>query len=237
MTRSEHRQAILDEVSLESTDTFLTTAILNRYYDRAVRWLGGLKNWQQTQIAKKQTLTTVGDETDEYWDYPTNFKTDSIYRLEINGERYKPLTFEEYLNFKEDDNTSTKKVFTDHRRQLFIYPTVSNADVLSIWGHEIPALATGDSSTHPWENEQLLEEAINRYMLGLVFKKQQGSFYEKGKALHAEALALALQAWEQQQKSQAIKKTENAEAWEHVDFMHQRAGNRVTRRGSFNLDY
>lgn len=235
MTREEHRTAILDELTLETSDSFVTTAILNRFYDRAVRWLGNLKNWQQTQIARKITITTVGDETDEYWDYPTNFKTDSIYRLEINGKAYKPLTFEEYLNYKED-TPNNKLIFSDHRRQLFIYPTVSDNDVLSIWGHEIPALATGDSSEHPFTGEQLLEEALNRYIMGLVFKKMQGSFYEKGKALHAEALALALQAWEQQQKAQAIKKTENAEAWEHTDFMSQRAGNRVTRRGSFNLE-
>jgi hypothetical protein len=236
MTREEHREAILDEISLESTDTFITTAILNRFYDRSVRWLGGLKNWQETQIARKQTLTIVGDETDEYWDYPENFKTDSVYRLEINGDRYKQLTFVEYLNFKEDNN-SNKKVFADYRRQIFIHPTpTSSADVLSIWANEIPAKATGDDSTHPWENEQLFEEAINRYMIGLVFKKMQGSFYAKGKEMHAEALTLAKQAWDEQRLLQAHRKTETAEVWQHTDFMNQSAGNRVTKRGSFNLD-
>lgn len=235
MNRGDHKQAVLDEISLDSTDTFITTAILNRFYARSVQWLANLKNWQQTQIARKITIVAAGDETDEYWDYPENFKTDSVYRIDVDGVRYKPLTWEEYLNYKED-TPQGKEIYTDHRRQLFIYPTVTNGAVLSIWGHEIIATPDNDADEHPFTGEQLLEEAINRYLMGLCYKKRDGSYYEKGKALYTEALTLALQAWEQQQKAQANKKTENAEAWEHIDFTQQRAGNRVTRRGSFNLD-
>lgn len=241
MNLGDHRQAILDELSKTSSDTFHTTAILNRFINRAVQWAANLKNWQQTQIVRKQALTLVGDETDEYWDYPSNFKTDSIYRIAVgtgtiaSDQKYRPLVWEEYLDHKETDPTS-EKIWADHRRQVFIYPVVTGAPVLSLWGHEIPAQLVADANEHPFTGEQLIEEAINAYALSLALIKMRGSYIEQGNKKKAEAIALIAQAWDQQRKEQAKKQTLNAEAWEHTDFLNQRAGNRSTRRGSFNLD-
>lgn len=242
MNRGDIRQALLDELSKASTDTFHTTAILNRFIQRAVDFATKYKLWEQTQTAYKFTPILAGDETDEYWDYPENFITDSIYRLAVgtgtiaSDERYKPVTFEEYLNFKEDAQT-TKKLFTDHKRQYFIHPTITGTPVITVWGHAIAETMSDDADEHAFTDDAIIEEAILKYALGLALRKMRGSYIEQGKAAQAEAIALLNQAWEQQRKKQANKKTETAEAWEHVDFLHQRAGNRVTRRGSFNLDY
>jgi len=242
MNRGDFRQAILDELSKASTDTFHTTAILNRFVQRAVDFAEKYKLWKQTQTAYKFTPTLAGDETDEYWDYPENFISESIYRLAVgtgtiaSDARYRPITFEEYLNFKEDTPT-TKKVWADHKRQYFIWPIITGSPVITIWGNAISDDMSADSDVTVFEDDAIIEEAILKYAMGLAFRKMRGSYIEQGKALQAEAIALLNQAWEQQRKLRAVEQTENAEAWEHVDFMHQRAGNRTTRRGSFNLDY
>lgn len=242
MDLSDYRQAILDELSKTSSDTFHTTAILNRFINRAVEFAAKFKPWEQTQGSYKFTPILAGDETDEYWNYPENFITDSVYRLAVgtgtiaSDERYKPLVFEEYLNHKEDNNNSTK-IWADHKRQYFIWPIITGSPVITIWGHELPDALSADSDETPFTDDAVIEEAILAYAKGLALIKMRGSYAEQGKALKAEAVALLGQAWEQQRKRQATKKTEDAEAWEHTDFMNQRAGNRVTRAGSFNLDF
>lgn len=242
MNRGEIRQAILDELSKASTDTFHTTAILNRFIQRAVDWASKYKPWEQTQTSYKFTPTLADDETDEYFNYPENFYTDSIYRLAVgtgtiaSDERYKPLTFEEYLDHKENNNND-KKIWTDHKRQYFIYPIITSGKVITVWGHAKPDAFTDDADEHPFIDDAMVDEAILDYAIALAYIKMRGSYLKIGNDKKTEAVALLKQAWDEQRKRQAVKKTENAEAWEHTDFMNQRAGNRITRRGSFNLDY
>lgn len=242
MNRGEIRQAILDELTKTSSDTFLTTAILNRFIQRAVDFVTKYKLWEQTQTAYKFTPTLAGDETDEYFNYPENFITDSIYRLAVgtgtiaSDERYKPVIWEEYLNHKEDNPTNTK-LWTDHKRQYFIYPIIGSGAVVTVWGHAKAATMSDDADEHDFEDDALIEEAIIKYALGLSYKKMRGSYMDMGKKEQGEAIALLNDAWKQQRLRQAGKRTQDVEAWEHIDFLHQKAGNRVTRRGSFNLDH
>lgn len=242
MNLGELRQAILDELSKASTDTFHTTAILNRFINRAVQWAAKYKPWEQTQTSLKFTPTLASDETDEYWDYPETFITDSIYRLAVgtgtiaSDERYKPLVFQEYLDHKEDDPTS-EKIWADHKRQYFIYPIITGSPVITLWGHAVPDAMSSDSDTHPFSDDAMIEEAILAYAKALALIKMRGSYAEQGSKMKAEALALLGQAWQQQRLRQASKKTQNSEMWEHTDFMNQRGGDRITKRGSFNLDF
>lgn len=242
MTLGDYRQAILDELTKTSSDTFHTTAILNRFINRAARFAAKYKPWEQTQYAWKLTPTLAGDETDEYWDYPEDCVTDSIYRLAVgtgaiaSDIRYKPLTWEEYLDHKEHYNTSDK-FWTDHRRQYFIYPIVTGAPIITLWGHQEPANMSADGDDTPFTDDVVIEEAIEALAMGFALIKMRGSYIKEGKARRAEGIALLNQAWEQQRKRQAVKKTEHAEIWEHTDLMNSRAGERLTRRGSFNFDY
>jgi len=242
MNRGELRQAILDELSKTSTDTFHTTVILNRFIQRAVDFASKYKPWEQTQRAYKFTPILAGDETDEYFNYPENFYTDSIYRLAVgtgsivSDERYKGITFEEYLNHKESNN-SNKKIWTDHKRQYFIHPIITGSPVVTVWGHAKPDTFTEDTDEHPFTDDAQVDEAILAYATGLALIKMRGSYTKQGKDRQTEAIALMNSAWKEQRLRQAQKKTEDAEIWEHTDFMNQSAGNRTTRRGSFNLDY
>lgn len=236
MNRGDYRQAILDELSKSSTDVFHTTAILNRFVQRSVDFCAKYKPWQQTQRALKQTVTPVGDETDEYWDYPESFYSDSIYRLKVGSDTYDPIIFSEYENHKEENPTS-EKIWSDHRRQYFIYPVLTAESIISVWGHERPTAFTGDSDVTPFVDDAQIEEAILGYALGLALKKMRGSYLAQGEKRQAEAIALLNAAWAEQQKKQAQKKTKDAEIWQHTDFLSQRGGDRVTKRGSFNLDF
>lgn len=234
MNLGDHRTALLDDLSVESTDTFYTTAILNRFINRAVRAISNLFNWQQTRRAQYLDVTLAGDATDEYWDIPTNFKTNSINKVYYNGEEYDPLTWEEYLKFKLDNpNNTTERRFSEYRRRVFLNPIPTTAAELLVWGHEIPDNMSSDSDTHPFADEQTLEEAINEYALGLTLRKGRGSHYERGKQLMADAYTKATIAFDRQTDELATYETEQAEMFEHTDFLPEGA-ERPTKRGSFN---
>lgn len=231
MNFGDHKTALLDDLSVESTDQFYPSAMLGRFVNRAVKWYANLYNWQETQRAVKRDSKA----NQEYYNYPENFKRDSIEFLHLDGERYKKIRFEEYEEYKEIyPGNTTEKLWADYRNRYFIHPAPSADGVknIKIWGHEVPDELSNDSDDHPFTDQSLAEEAIHLYALGLALRKARGSFFEKGRALQGEALALAQIAWDNQQADQADYQSQTAEAFRHTDFLQ--IGGRRTRRGSFN---
>ena len=91
--------------------------------DDLVNWLELSKNeacarhpWPFTE--GERDIATVGSQ--EEYDYPTAMKSDSLRYLTVNDERYEKLTFEDYLTYKEDYETGTRKFFSDRNRTLYI---------------------------------------------------------------------------------------------------------------------
>lgn len=230
MTLGELRQALVDDLSVETTDTFFSTAVLNRFVNRAVQWAANYRNWQETQRAVKRD-----SEASEYYNYPENFKTDSIEILTFNGERYKKVLFREYEEYKEQHSGGGgKKIWADFRRRYFIHPAPTAAGVknIKIWGHEVPDEMSDDADTHPFDNQSMIEEAIQLYALGLALRKSRGTFFEKGRAMQGDALVILAEAWDNQVSDQADYMSETTEAFEHTDFLNY-GGVTNTKRGSF----
>lgn len=228
MNLGEHRQALLDDLSLESTDTFLTTAILNRFINRAVGWVADRKNWQQTQ----RGVMRSSEANQEYYNYPENYKSDSIERLTLDGNTHVKRTFVEYEKYKEENPTGTKKIFADYRNRYFINPapTTDGTNNIKLWIHEKPDTLSADADEHPFIDEQDLEEAIHLYALHLCYRKQGGSMKADAKSAMDEAKVLVEEVWNQQVKNRSNEQTEVAEQFEHTDFL---ADNTDTKRGSF----
>lgn len=232
MNFGELQTAILDDLSVTTTDTFYSTAYIKRIANRAVNWLANLRNWQQTQHAYKFNSTDDA-ETAEYYNYPEDFKTDSIWRLIFDGDRYERKNFKDYLKYQDDYSAATEKIYADHRRQIFINPKPTSVAEISIWGHKIPADMSADADQHPFHDEAELEEAILKYAIGLALKKGRGTNYNRGVTETREARALALEIWEVQKKEQAKYKTHENKMFNHIEILPYN-GQRRTRRGSFN---
>ncbi len=227
-TLGEIRQALIDDLSVETSDTFYPTALLNRYINRAYRTVANLYPWQETQAAKVRD--TIANQ--EYLTYPENLRTDSVFLVRIDGEEYKILTFREYQRFKEEYPNNTEKRVSDWQRKLFIHPTPTTAGTanVEIWGNEVPAELTTDSDEIIFANQSVLEEAIFMYAQGMALMKGRGTNYERGKALLADALTMARNEWDAQRRRQAEYQTETTVMFEHYDYLHETAR---TKRGTF----
>lgn len=207
ITAVESDLTIGDEVSFISRDT--TKLAINR---ARIKCESAYK-WPELQDAK-QTTTQTGL---EYYTYPQEFKTNSIFRLEVDSVQWgedpdgSPMRYEDYLQWRGDtyNANSTDKNWSNQQRRYFIYPvpTTSTA-VISIWGQKVGDELVNDADTTvfsysaPEVNEAIVLEA-KAILRGKAEQEQQGQFYS------IEAKALLGIAWNKiKQESGKYEKTQ-----------------------------
>lgn len=228
-TLLKQRTALQYDLSVETTDVFYTETIIDTFVNRAIKAIANLYPWQETQRAiKRDTAAGV-----DYYSYPNNIRTDSVYILTVDGEEYKKVTFRDFIRYQENNSGGTEKIYSDYRKKLFIYPTPSTDGTgnINAWGHEVPDELSADTDTHIFSYQSVLEEAIQMYAKGLALIKGRGSHYERGKALMGDALTMAQNEWKAQQRRQGEYKNVETVMWDYQDLL--REGNN-TRRGTFD---
>jgi hypothetical protein len=114
----------------------------------------------------------------EYYDYPSNFRSESIIRMEIDDEEYYRKNYEDYLAFKKDNPTSTKKMFSSFGRQFFVHPTptVTGTDNLTVWGAiQADALSLSTSVPIFSYNKEEANEAVIKKALAIALVRSDTS--------------------------------------------------------------
>lgn len=169
---SDFTQAIQDDLTINDGSTLYPPALIKRVINRAYIKAGTLYRWPQLEDAKK-TSTQNGVET---YDYPSTWRPDSIWRLEVDDEQYgqdtdgSPLAFEDYQIWRRDDanENSTDKKWANQKTRYFIYPvpTTNGSNNISVWGIKNIVALSDDSDTTvfsynmPECNEAILLEAL-----------------------------------------------------------------------------
>ena len=161
---------------------------LNRAYTKGYR----LFRWPGTEWAKYTTTQTNQD----YYDAPTDFVPDSIWRVELGGERYgedpdgSPMNFHDFLQWRLDNSTSTEKKWAKQWTRYFIWPTPTDAVTqICIWGQLNPTLMENESDTTifsynlPECNEAIIMEAES-------ILKHKGASPKDGEWYSAEAKSI-----------------------------------------------
>ena len=135
-------QAVQDDLNVDDTSTLFSQTVIKRAVNRAYRKAGGLFPWPELMDSK--TTTTQTDQ--EYYDYPQTWRSNSIWKLTITPSggtevRYgedpdgSPLSFDDYLNWKEDYPDSTDKKWANQWRRFFIWPVPTVAtSTITVWG-------------------------------------------------------------------------------------------------------
>src|SRR3990167_7953281 len=168
-------EAVQDDLTIGDESTLYAPALIKRAINRAYRKAAGLFPWPELQDAKK-TSTQVDQ---EYYDYPTNWRSNSIWKLTIldsdgNDDRYgetpdgSPLSFDDYLNWKEDNPDATDKKWANQWRRFFIWPipTTLGSYNIHVWDIKVVAYLSADADTTifsystPECNESIELEAV-----------------------------------------------------------------------------
>jgi len=157
--------AVQNDLSLGSETSLISPDTVKLALNRAYVKIGAMFKWQET----KDALKTSSLANHEYYNYPKNWRPDSIWKLTVDGVDYgDPLSFGDYQYEKEQNNPSglTKK-WANYGRRYFIDPTpTTNGDKnILVWGYKFVDLLTLNtditifSYSNPEINEAIVLEA------------------------------------------------------------------------------
>lgn len=163
-------QAVQDDKTIGDESTLYPPALIKRAINRSYQKAGGLFPWPELQDAKK--TSTVLDQ--EYYDYPETWRSNSVWKVVIDDERYgedpdgSPLSFDDYLNWKEDYPDNTDKKWANQWRRFFVWPipTSNGSNNIHVWGIKVVTELSEDGDTTifsysmPECNEAIVLEAV-----------------------------------------------------------------------------
>ncbi len=215
----ELRTAVQSDLNVGDESTLYSPTTIDLAINRAYRKAGALFPWPELADSKKTTTQANVD----YYDYPSNWRSNSIWKLRVNLERYgedpdgSPLSFDDYLNWKEDYPDSTDKKWANQWRRYFISPMPTVADlVICIWGFMVTETLTEDadvtifSYSSPEGNEAIVLEAV-------AILKSKGEQEKSGEFRSLEAKQILAGMWGKIAKENA-KFEKNQPMWDVPDF-------------------
>jgi hypothetical protein len=234
-TLAEIRAAIQDDLTVGSESTLYNPTLIDRVINRAYRKVGGLFPWPELEDAKK-TSTQVDQ---EYYDYPQNWRSNSVWKIVVDDVRYgedpdgSSLSFDDYLNWKEDNPDSTEKKWANQWRRFFIWPvpTVYTENNIVVWGIKVIADLSSDSDvtvfsySTPEANEAIELESV-------AILKSKGDNDKSAEFKSIEAKGILVVAWNKIAKEQA-KYEKIMPFFDVPDFFGN--GNSKDLRGRFDI--
>lgn len=133
--------AVSGDLKIPNTgNSTYTLPMIKRALNRAYARAGALYRWPETEDAQKRNSVA----NREYYDYPRNWRPDSMFRLEVDGNIYgnepdgSPMDFNDFLTWKKNNSNSTDKKWSTQWRRFFVYPVITtNGDKnIKTWGQK-----------------------------------------------------------------------------------------------------
>ena len=239
-------QAVQDDLTVGEESALYNPTLIKRVINRAKRKAEALYPWPELMDAKK-TVTQVNQ---EYYDYPRNWRSNSIWKLTITDStgtdiRYgeepdgSPLSFDDYLSWRQDNPDSTDKKWANQWRRFFLYPIPTSAgsldtgiNVISIWGIMVSTDELVDDSditifsySAPECNEAIVLETV-------AILKAKAEQEKAGEFRSIEAKQILTTRWAQVRKELA-KYEKNMPFFDVPDLFGN--GNSKDLRGRFDI--
>ena len=229
-------EAVQSDLNVQDEAPLFPLATVKKVVNRAYIKVGGLFRWSGTEDAKKTSTQT----NQEYYDYPSNWRDNSIWRLEVDDNQYgetpdgSPMVFEDFLQWKADsaNDGSTKKKWANQKRRYFIYPIPTSAGSynISVWGQKVVDALSGASDytifsySMPEVNEAIVLEAV-------AILKSKGEEEKSGEFRSTEAKQICIVAWNKTRQEKS--KYEKTQPFFDVPDFFGRGGSGGQNTGNF----
>jgi hypothetical protein len=187
-TRADLEAELTSQLQVASNSTLYPSSRITSLIKNANSWATNLFIWLDLSTGKK----TNGFSGQEQYGYPEEIRSETIFRLTVDDESYERVSFEDYLQFREDNSSSDKKMFASFKRIIFIHPTPtsSGSDNIKVWGAmEADDLILPTSTTIFSNNKIEGNEAIVRKAFSVGIKRSDPSL---AKSEEQEAVAALL---------------------------------------------
>lgn len=194
------------KMGIQTTSANYTDAIIGAWAQQAHRFATSYKKWPHTE-GRVSTTFVAGTEE---WSFE-GYKADTFRMLLIGGKRLQKLNFEDYLILKEEDTTSTEKVYSDFGRLVFINPNLSISGSLVAYGQFTPVdiditdntATTVFSNCDEEGNAAIVDEMIS-FAMSREKKPKEAQFY------HSKATDALDALWKRLQDEQYAYQTSRA---------------------------
>lgn len=229
-TYGEMQSELVSRLQVANNSTLFPTSRIQTLIKDAHLWATSLYIWLDL-VRAKTTSTRSGH---EYYDYPTEFRTDTIVMIEIDGEEYDRKNFEDFRDYRRNNATSKKKIYSNYGRQFFIspIPTVDGSNNMDVWGAiQAPQLTLSTDYTIFSRNNDSGNEAIVKKAQAVAVEPKDPN---KAAKLETDAIGLLTLIFQKQQNTLQRDQRIQHPQFDVPDFF---AGNGMSvRPGSFSLD-
>ena len=165
-TRLDIKTKLQPKLMAVGTSTYFTPTRIEDQIDDSYLTVAAARQWPDI----KKGFVTHTEAGEDYYDYPDNCQTESVFKISVDGDSsYEKWDFEDFMKFVEDNPTSTDKIFSEYGRQIFIFPTptTTGSANLILWGVIQAALLTDDGDVTMFTDwADVLNEAIEQDAYG-----------------------------------------------------------------------
>jgi hypothetical protein len=228
-TLTEIRDAVRSDLSVSANSSLYPEATIDRAINRSYIKASRLFRWP----AQEHASYTTTQLNENYYDAPTTWTPDSIWRIEVDGDIYgespdgSPMKYSDYLKWKEDYPDSTEKKWAVQWLRYFISPTPTVAGLeICIWGQKNVTKLTLDADTTifsyslPEGNEAIALEAA-------AILKKKGDDKDSGGMYSSEAKQILAVAYSHIRKEQG-KYEKNLPFFDVPDYYQGNGGPQIT---------
>ena len=212
-TFSELITNVVVKGSISTTSAFYTDALIEREVSNAYRWASAFHKWPMTEYMDKSGVFAAGTEENSYPN--AGFRTDSIRILKVGDDRFRKIRFEDYLIFREDENSNTEKVFSDYGRTIYINPNCVSGTIYAYGQLGVSDFASSSSTSvfsagEPEGDEAIVEKTISN-LKPKAGKLQESADWENKARVKLEEL------WKRIQAEQYAYSPKNKGMFERLD--------------------
>lgn len=164
-TREEMEQELRIRLKVATNSTVYPPTRITSLIKDAYMWATGLYIWDELVRAR----VTATKANTNYYDFPVDFRTNTIIRLTIDEIKYDRKNFETFEEYTSQNPTiDNVHMFANFGRQYFVFPTPLAVGVrnISVWGAiQAPPLGSNITKTifslsNEEGNEAVVEKAF-----------------------------------------------------------------------------
>lgn len=230
-TLGEIKTEVLVQLGVSTTVGYYTDDILNRWIDDSHKWAAAFRKWPFTE---KRDQTTSWSGTEEVAYPSSDLRSDTIRLLQIGGKRLRKINFEHYQRFREDNPSSSERLFSDYSRTLFINPYADVSGTLTAFAQYTPSSFdfTDPSSETVFSIE---EEDGNAAILEDVLSKAKTreKKMNEAQAHQVNARTLLTELFDSIGQEQFLYDSEGEGMWERIDVLNGGLYSKEIKRDQF----
>lgn len=162
-TFGDMKERLRDDLRVSTSSTLFTTDRLEKLINDAYLWATALYSWPQLEKSKQSTTPAIYD-SEQYMDYPDEYRTDTLAEvIYINDKPFERKSWNTFLEHKRLNPTSTRRIFADYGRQIFIYPHQTEGLTVVLYGQVQPDLLVEDADLSVFaKHDDSCNEAVVR---------------------------------------------------------------------------